>query len=64
MQTIDVSAADRTLFHLAARFYGDATLWLLIAEANCIGDPMILGIIRGLKIPDADPIRTGGLPQQ
>ena len=64
MQTIDVSAADLTLFHLAARFYGDATLWLLIAEANGLSDPMIPGIIQGLRIPDADPTRTGGVQQQ
>jgi hypothetical protein len=63
-QTIPVSGgADRTLFHVAAKQYGDPTQWLPIAQANGMNDPMIVGNIT-LTIPPQDATSTGGIPQQ
>ena len=41
-----------TLDRLAARYYGDATKWRVIAEANAIGDPLAIRPGRVLTIPD------------
>ncbi|HEV2917559.1 MAG TPA: hypothetical protein VGW78_07500 [Candidatus Babeliales bacterium] len=38
-QTITVNYAN--LFQLAAQYYGDATLWTAIAEANGLSDPVV-----------------------
>jgi len=38
-QTITVNYAN--LFQLAAQYYGDATLWTAIAEANGLTDPVV-----------------------
>ncbi len=62
-QTVPASGADRTLFHIAARQYGDPTQWLPIARANDLTDPMIVGNVT-LTIPPQDPTSTGGIPQQ
>ena len=61
-QSITVTGADRTLFHLALRYYGDATEWVRIASANGISDPMISGTMT-LTIPDKSAVKTGGIPQ-
>lgn len=63
MRTIAVSGADRTLFDIALREYGDATQWLTIAQANGLTDPMLSGNTT-LKIPPQDPTAAGGIPQQ
>jgi nucleoid-associated protein YgaU len=57
------TGADGTLFHIAAREYGDATQWVLIAAANKISDPIISGTVT-LTIPDPPPTSTGGIQQQ
>jgi hypothetical protein len=61
-KTITVSGADRTLFHVAARYLGNAAEWITIAQANGLSDPMISGIME-LVIPDPSPVKTGGIPQ-
>jgi hypothetical protein len=62
-QSITV-ATGTDLFHLAAQYLGDATLWLQIAQANgFIVDPVIIGT-QTLIIPQADPTQTGGVAQQ
>ena len=51
-----------TLFHVAAREYGDASQWWRIARANGITDPVIPGLVT-LTIPNPDPATQGdGLP--
>lgn len=42
MTVIEVTST--TLFHLAARLYGDARLWQRIATANGLSDPMVEGL--------------------
>jgi hypothetical protein len=42
MQTISVCST--TLFHLAARYLGDATQWDQIANLNAIEDPWLAGV--------------------
>lgn len=63
LQFVTVSASDKSLFHLAARFYGDATQWLLIAKANGLSGPIITGLMT-LRIPPADPKAGGGIGNQ
>lgn len=41
-----------TLDRIASRYYGDATKWRAIAEANAIGDPLDLAPGRFLAIPE------------
>jgi len=62
-QSLTFTGADVSLFHLAARFYGDASQWLTIARANNLSDPFITGIVT-LTIPDADTTASGGVPAQ
>jgi nucleoid-associated protein YgaU len=38
--TVTVSPGD-DLYRLAAKYYGDATAWTLIARANGLTDPLI-----------------------
>jgi len=63
MKTVAVSGADRTLFQIALREYGDATQWLTIAQANGLNDPMLSGNTT-LNIPPQDATAAGGIPQQ
>lgn len=49
MQTITVTGG--TLFDVANRWLGDATLWYVIAGANNISDPWLSGVTT-LTIPD------------
>jgi nucleoid-associated protein YgaU len=51
-QTLTVTGG--TLFGLAERAYGDATQWNIIAAANGIIDPWIVGTVT-LIVPPADP---------
>ena len=50
MKTITVAGGD--LYHLAAVYYRDPTLWTVIAQANNMSDPFFSGIMT-LNIPDA-----------
>lgn len=45
-----IEVTSTTLFHLAARLYGDARLWRRIAAANGLSDPMVVGLTQ-LVIP-------------
>jgi len=56
MQTITQAGGD--LFHIAARYLGDATQWIRIAQLNGLTDPVLVGL-NTLKIPDPDPGYTG-----
>ena len=61
MQTITVFGGD--LFHIAAKYLGDATQWIRIAQMNNIADPFLSGMVT-LVIPDADSNAGGGEPLQ
>jgi hypothetical protein len=45
-----VRVSGTTLFHVAARELGDATLWERIADLNGLTDPWITRLVE-LKIP-------------
>ena len=45
-------ASGDTLWALAERFYGDGTLFTLIAAANHISDPDVISVGKVLRIPD------------
>jgi hypothetical protein len=65
MSTVTVSAADRTLFHVAAAQLADATQWWRIAQANGITDPWLVPAVPlVLTVPPADASQTGGVPPQ
>jgi nucleoid-associated protein YgaU len=58
-QVITVNGAN--LFQLAAQYYGDATLWTTIAQANGLNDPEIpAGESVTLVIP-TQTTATGGI---
>lgn len=59
---VKVIAMNANLFALAAKYYNDATQWVVIARANGINDPFVLGQ-RALVIP-TNVQATGGLPLQ
>lgn len=62
-----VTVTGTTLYALAAKYLGDATQWLRIAQQNNFAypaDPQISGPPVTLLIPDPDPNATGGAPQQ
>jgi hypothetical protein len=61
--SIQVDGASVSLFHLAAIYYGDATAWLTIAQANGMSDPLITGLVT-LTIPVANPNAGGGVAAQ
>lgn len=48
-----VTVTGGTLFSLAAQYYGDATMWTVIAAANNLSDPWLYGLIT-LTIPASD----------
>lgn len=57
-----VTVMNANLFTLAAKYYNDATQWILIARANGLSDPFVTGPVT-LVIPANQP-PTGGLPVQ
>lgn len=57
-----ITLMNANLFALAAKYYNDATQWILIARANGLADPFVAGPIT-LVIP-ANQTPTGGLPTQ
>jgi nucleoid-associated protein YgaU len=60
-QTVTVVGGD--LFRLAQQYYGDATAWTLIAQANSLSDYVLIGQMT-LIIPDYNATWTGGVPPQ
>lgn len=54
----EVRVSGTTLYHVAARELGDATLWERIAALNGIVDPWIAGA-RTLQIPRLRPGPAG-----
>lgn len=61
-QTRTDTVAGGTLFDLAAKWYGDASKWTFIAQANGLTDPQVTGV-QVLQIPTTAPA-TGGVPLQ
>ena len=55
----DITVSNVSLFALAAKYYGDATAWNVIAEANGLTDPMIFETMT-ITIPSA-AVSTGGI---
>ena len=55
-----ITAMNTTLYKLAAQYYGDATQWAVIANANNLYDPMIT-TPKTLIIPIWNQIDTGGI---
>jgi hypothetical protein len=58
-----VTVIGGNLFNLASIYYGDASQWALIADANDLVDPMIVGT-QNLLIPPLNGQDTGGILQQ
>jgi hypothetical protein len=58
MRTITVIGGD--LYRLALQYLGDATQWNRIAQTNSILDPVLVGT-NILKVPDPNPLLTGGV---
>ncbi|AQS87906.1 hypothetical protein [Neoasaia chiangmaiensis] len=65
MMAVQVTAADVSLFHLAAVYLGDATQWWRIAQLNGLGDPDLSGLVAPvwLEMPLPAPMLTDGLPE-
>lgn len=57
---ITITVFNTTLFKLAAQYYGDATQWPVIANANNLEDPFITSPIT-LFIPPWNQQDTGGI---
>lgn len=64
MQDIIVSAADISLFHVAARELGNASQWWRIAQVNGMTDPDLgrLSETVVLKVPSVERDLVSGLP--
>ena len=54
-----INVMNANLYQLAAKYYGDATAWTVIAQANGLTDPYVVGPIQ-LIIPSS-AISTGGV---
>ena len=57
-----ITLMNANLFALAAQYYGDATQWIIIAQANGLTDPFVPGQITLIIPGNATP--TGGLAAQ
>ncbi len=55
-----ITVMNTTLFKLAEQYYGDATQWSVIANANNLIDPMIT-VPTTLLIPPWNQQDTGGI---
>lgn len=69
MKNIVVTAADISLFHVAARELGDACQWWRIAQTNRLSDPDLSKVetvetVQPLKIPMKDLTFSSGLPNE
>lgn len=64
MQTIQVTAADVSLYHVAATRLNDATQWWRIAQLNGMTDPDLTWLSSPvpLQIPSVDPTLNSGVP--
>ncbi|MFT9361587.1 LysM peptidoglycan-binding domain-containing protein [Acetobacter okinawensis] len=62
--TIKVTAADRTLYHVAAAHLGDATQWWRIAQLNGLSSPDLSAFTTPvpLIIPAVDSSLASGVP--
>ena len=58
--TLTVSAAERTLFHVAAVQLGDPLQAIRIAQASGVTDPWLAGV-QTVVVPAVGP-NTDGLP--
>ena len=58
-----VTVAGGTLFRVALDWLGDATQWVLVAQLNGLGDPMLSGLTT-LRLPAIDPNAGGGVVRQ
>ena len=58
-QSIKVPVINDNLYNLAAKYYGDALQWTVIAEANNLTDPQI-NSYQIISIPKWDGIDRGG----
>lgn len=63
--TIQVTAADVSLYHLAAIYLNDATQWWRIAQLNGLSDPDLSQLVTPvmLTIPSLTPALTNGVPE-
>ncbi|MFT8769705.1 MAG: hypothetical protein ABF459_01425 [Gluconobacter cerinus] len=66
MKNIVVTAADISLFHVAARELGDACQWWRIAQTNGLSDPDLSKVetVQPLKVPMKDLTLSSGLPNE
>lgn len=66
MSSITVTAADRTLYHVAAAQLDDATQWWRIAQLNGMTDPDLSSLTTPtvIQIPAQDSSLATGLPPQ
>lgn len=55
-----ITVIGGNLFALAAQYYGDASQWALIAQANNLTDPNLSGV-NTLLIPPLNNQDTGGI---
>ena len=62
--TVKVTAADRTLYHVAASYLGDATQWWRIAQLNGLTDPDLSAFVTpvALMLPVVDVSQASGVP--
>jgi hypothetical protein len=55
-----ITVIGGNLFQIASQYYGDASQWPLIAQANQLTDPMLVGI-NSLLVPPLNNQDTGGI---
>ena len=55
-----ITVAGGNLFAVAARYLGDATQWIRIAQQNRLADPVLQGV-NTLIIPPVDASAGGGV---
>ena len=60
MSAQTVTVAGGNLFALAAKYLGDATQWIRIAQANRLTDPVLTGVVT-LTIPPVNAAAGGGI---
>jgi len=62
--TVTVTAADVSLYHVAAKQLNDATQWWRIAQMNGLADPDLSWLTApvALTLPPVDATQTAGVP--
>lgn len=55
-----VNVVGQSLFEVAARYLGDATQWIRIAQLNDISDPWLSGLVT-LQLPPFNASAGGGI---